>query len=141
MGSLRTSPPSRGSRNRKHLCWDARKRIQWQRGVLQPFAELGSVVGWLAVIGCGDDDYAALLRQRTDVIVERPYRAQEPAVGRILSNGMGQALGCAQVGAIQDQQRHLVRFCGGGRRRGGLGSDSLEVRPVAQRSPCVRLGA
>src|SRR5262245_22590482 len=92
---------------------DARKRIRWQRGLLQPLAELGSVVGGLAVIGCSDDDEAPLLRQRTDVIIERPYRGQEAAVGRILSYGVSQVLGCAEVGAIQDQQRHLVRFCGG----------------------------
>ena len=103
-------------------------------GILEPSAELGRVVGRLAVVGRGDDDHAALLRQRADVVVERPDRGHEPAVGRILGDGVGEALGGAQIGAIQHQQRRVVRSRAGHRRRQRAGAPRARVRCRERRS-------
>jgi hypothetical protein len=86
----------------------AGKRIRRQRRVPKPLAELGSVIWRLTVLGCGDDDHSPFFRQRTDVVIERSNRSHEPAVPPVLGDGMGQALGCAQVGAIKHQQPRLM---------------------------------
>src|SRR5262249_19029102 len=77
-------------------------------GVLEPLAELGGVVGWLAVVRGGDNDDAALLGQRANMVVERLDRRDEPAVGRILGDRMGEALGSTQVRAIEYEKPRVV---------------------------------
>jgi hypothetical protein len=81
------------------------------------------------------------------MIVERPDRCDESAVGRVLGDRVGEALGGAQVRAIQYQQRRVVpvdaeRRCGGrprGRQRSGgrtrLASCKANCRPMQARCP------
>ena len=70
------------------------------------------------------------------MVVERPDRRDEPAVGRVLGDGVGEALGGAQVRAIEHQQRRLV-LVAAERWRGDGGGGLWTRRPVT----CARLPA
>ena len=85
--------------------------------VLQPVHELRCIVGRRAIVGGAEDDQARVLVRSADVLVERAeLRRKTVELGR-LGKTMSEFFRRAEVGAIEDRQRGVVRQTGRRRRR------------------------
>ena len=91
---------------------DPGEGIGRQGWIAQLLAEFRSVIGWLAVVRGGDDNDGALPGQRVDMLVERPDRGGEAPAPRVVCDAVRDALGRAEIGAEQYQQRRRMRVRG-----------------------------
>ncbi len=100
---------------------DAGEGVGRQSRIAQLLAEFRGVVRRLAVVRGGDDHDGALLGQRVGVLVERPDRGAEAPDPRVVGDAVRDALGCAEIGAEQHQERRRMRVCRRSRIRGRRG--------------------
>ena len=85
---------------------------------MQPFDELRGVVRRRAIVGCAEDQHAALLRQLAGIVVQRRELARKAIDLRQIGDARRQFLGGTEIGAVEHQQRRIVA---GPRRGAGRG--------------------